>query len=1034
MRRNSIARRGWTTCALATLVTVLVAGSAVAADPEWRLWAVAPDGITNDKPVTIDAWIENVGDVPLSGVVTVTHTFPAGIAPVDPAITGGFGSSCQIVNQASVCATNVDGLVSGSQIRFRYAANVAGASGTLLDTIEASGGGMPSGQTVEQAMTVGAFEPFAVKQFAMELSDDDGGPAMQAGSTPHELANTLVLRSVAADPLGTGFSSVTAPTEHLRDTVVHVPAGFVGNPTATRVKCTGGQLTQPALGSERIPSCPQESQVGFVRILSSLGPALVPLYNLVPPVGSPAAFGFTYQALTVILTARLRPSDNGIDIIARTAPSSVPLTAVYVTMWGVPADPSHDNLRHLCMDEFMGNNGGRTCPSEATPRPFLRMPTSCSGSPLPWSVAVNSYEDPFNPEFASTTTAHTIGCAILPFDPKLTLAPTTARPHSPTGLDATLTLPQDHGPLGLATADLRTATVTLPEGMTINPSSADGLKACSDADLKLGQEGPSSCPDGAKIGTVTLTTPLLDHPLGGSILLRPQNSDDPTTGELFRIAVEVRSDDDGVHLKLPGAVRADPLTGRITTTFDNLPQLPFASMKLHFKSGPRAPLASPRTCGVQRAATLMTAWSEKVVPDQSVFSIDGCGPNRFSPTFRAGSDNPLAGKRTTFRISLGRDDGDEPFGSLTVDSPTGLLGHIKNAQECSRPAADAGTCSSASLIGRAIAGAGVGPNPFFITDGKAFLTNPYRGAPYGLSVVVRALAGPFDLGTVVVRAAIHVDPHTAALRVVSDPFPTVVKGVALNLRAVRIAIDKPGFMVTPTSCAKKSVDASITSTSGDRVKRSSPYQVGSCRELSFSPKLKLSAGAVGRTGFRQSTPFTATLTQRPGQANIKRVKVSLPTTLSALLPVVNRACTRAQFDAGNCRSAEIGSAVARSPLLPHALRGGAYFVKHPGQPLPDLIVALRGDVSIDLVGKVTIPGGKQLATDFKAVPDAAIRRFTLRLRAGRNGPLGVARNLCSRSARRATASVTMQGQNGKTIDRQQRLKIKGCGGGRGRQR
>jgi hypothetical protein len=1033
--RKPIARRAWSSCALAVLISLVVGASAVAADSEWRLWAVAPDGITNDKPVAIQGWLENVGQLPLTGSVTVTHTFPIGLAPVDPGIEGGFGSSCHIIAQASVCDINVDGLVSGGQVRFKYETAVAGASGTLIDTIQATGGGMISGQTSEQAMTVGVSEPFAVKQFGVGLADQNGASAMQAGSSPSEIVNALVLRSVAADQFGTGAFSVTAPTEHLRDTSVRVPPGFVGNPTVTPAKCSGGQMTQPSPQSatQSIPNCPQGSQIGFARILSSLGPALVPLYNLVPPVGSPAAFGFTYQAITVILTAKLRPSDNGIDIVAKTSPSSVPITAVYVTMWGVPADAAHDHMRHLCMDGFHGSNGNM-CPSDAPSRPFLRLPTSCPGSPLPWSVDVNSYEDPFNLEHAATSTPAIEGCQHTPFDPALTLTPTTATAHSPTGLDATLTIPQDYGPLGLSQADLRTATVTLPDGMTINPSSAGGLKACADADLELGQEGPSSCPDGAKIGTVRLTTPLLDHPLGGFIWLRPQNSQDPASGELFRIAVEVRSDDDGVHLKLPGAVRADPDTGRLTTTFDQLPQLPFSAMHLQFKSGPRAPLTTPRTCGAQSAPTLMTGWNDKVVPDQATFSVDGCAPVQLSPTFRAGSDDPQPGIRTPLQLSLGRDDADDLFRTLDVDTTTGLLGRIKDARECASAAADAGSCSSASLIGRVTAGAGVGPNPFFIPDGKVFLTGPYRGAPYGLSVVVRALAGPFDLGTVVVRAAIHVDRHTAALRVVSDPFPTVVKGVPLNLRAVRISIDKPGFMVTPTSCAKKSIDATVTSISGLTARISSPYRLAGCGDLPFAPKLTLSVGAPGRTGFRQSTPFTATLTQRPGQANIKRVKVSLPTTLSALLPVVDRACTREQFEAENCRRAEVGSAIARSPLLPNALKGGAYFVKHPGQPLPDMVVALRGDVSIDLIGKVTIPGGKQLATDFKAVPDAAIRRFTLRLRSGRNGPLGVARNLCSRQARRATASVTMQGQNGKTIDRQQRLRIKGCGGGRSRQR
>jgi hypothetical protein len=1038
MHLNSKAHIGRAICALAALILLLAAASAVAAGPEWRLRAIAPDGINDNKPVTIVGWVSNVGDVPLSGTLTITHTFPAGISPVDPEVRGGLGSSCQIVNQASMCDINVDGLVPGSDVRVIYNnAPVSGASGTLLDTIDAAGGGMATGRTVEQLMTVGEFSPFGVKQFAMDLSAIDRSPAAQAGSTPRELESTILLRSVATDQLGVGFQALFAPTEHLRDAVVHVPGGFVGNPNATPVKCTLGQLAEPSplTSGQRIPNCPQNSQVGFVRVQAGLAPDEIPLYNLEPPPGSPAAFGFTYQALTVILTARLRPKDNGIDIVASKAVSSLPLSAVWVTMWGTPADSSHDTLRHLCMDGFEGNLNGASCPSDAQPKPFLRMPTSCSSGPLPWSADLTTYEHPSTAVHADTASAPVTGCELLQFDPQLTLTPTNTAPYGPTGLDATLTMPQDVGQLGLSDADLRTAVVTLPEGLAINASSADGLKACSDADLKLGQEGPSSCPDGAKIGTVTLTTPLLDHPLGGSIQLRTQSSDDPASGEMFRIAIEVRSDDDGIHLKLPGAVRVDPVTGRIVTTVDNAPQLPFSSMQLHFKSGPRAPLTTPRTCGVHSSVMQFTGWNGKPATGQSAFSLSGCAPKHLTPVFRAGSENPQPATRTPFQVSLRRDDSDEPFEGLTMETPTGLLGAIKDAERCGDAAANAGTCSGAAQIGRATVGAGTGSNPFYITDGKVFLTGPYKGAPYGLSVVVRAVAGPFDLGSVVVRAAIHIDRHTAALRVVSDPFPTVIKGVPTNLRTVRISVDKPGFMVTPTSCAQKSVDATVTSTTGLTAKVSSPYRLAGCRELSLAPKLKLSVGAPRRTSsVGVSTPFKATLTQSPGQSNLARVKVSLPTTLAALLPVVNRACTQTQFDTGRCNGSRVGSATARSPLLPHALRGGAFFVKHPGQPLPDLVVGLRGDVSIDLVGKVSIPGGKQLATDFNAIPDAPLSRFTLSLVAGRNGPLGVSRNLCTKQARRAAATVTMRGQNGATIHRHERLHISGCGGGKHRNR
>ena len=325
-------------------------------------------------------------------------------------------------------------------------------------------------------------------------------------------------------------------------------------------------------------------------------------------------------------------------------------------------------------------------------------------------------------------------------------------------------------------------------------------------------------------------------------------------------------------------------------------------------------------------------------------------------------------------------------------------------------------------------GAGVGSNPFFVTGGRVYLTAPYKGAPYGLAVAVDAVAGPFNLGTVVVRQAIHVDPRTAQLSVVSDPFPTIVKGVVLHIRSVRVAIDKPHFMVAPTNCSKLQVGGTATSVAGATAALASRFQVGGCKSLKFAPKLSLSVGGTGHTRRGNSTPLKAVLTQVPGGSNLKSVSVSLPQTLAALLPVVNRACTLAEYQSGRCRKAQAGTAVARTPLLKDPLRGGVFFVRHPGRPLPDLMVALRGDIDIDLVGRVTIPGGTRLATNFDTIPDAPVSKFTLSLVAGSHGPLGVSTNLCSTRGKRSTADVRMVGQNGATITQSPRLHISGCGG------
>jgi hypothetical protein len=455
-------------------------------------------------------------------------------------------------------------------------------------------------------------------------------------------------------------------------------------------------------------------------------------------------------------------------------------------------------------------------------------------------------------------------------------------------------------------------------------------------------------------------------------------------------------------------------------------------MLLHFKTGARAPLTTSRACGAQTTAVELASWSDKLVDTTDSFNVSGdgngapCPASGFAPTFTAGSQNPVAGASTPFLVSLNRSDGDQPFSALSVFSPTGLLGRIRTADLCSDGAANAGTCGAGSLIGSSTVGVGTGPDPFFVGGGKVYLTGPYKGAPYGLSVVTPAVAGPFNLGTVVVRAAINIDPQTAQLKVVSDAFPSIVKGVPLSIRSIRLSIDKPGFMVNPTSCAVKHVLGTATSSEGASAALSSRYQVANCQGLKFTPKLSMTVGDRGHTSPGQSAPLSATVTEPAGQANLREVKVTLPATLDAHLAVVSRACTLAQYYAGSCRRAEIGSATAVSPLLRHALRGAAFFVKHPGRALPDIMVALRGEVSIDLVGKVSVSHSTYLVTDF-AAPDAPVSRFTLNLVSGSaHGPVGVVTNLCSKKARNATESVLMRGQNGAVINVRQRIHIRGC--------
>jgi len=1016
--------------ALAVLLAVGVAGVASAA-PVLRVSMWDPDHVTPGRPLLMWVNVMNVGDEPLSGNLTIRYTFPAEVTLVDPTADGGAPApTCTPSGQVNECVADVTGYPMGRNMLYQVLTSVdSGATGTLTGSIEVSGGGASNSVLVPLSFSTAPIGPFEVDGFDVAIEDNPAVQPAQAGGVPTEVDTSAELRSQSIANFGFPFLTTISPSESFRDVVVHVPPGFVGYPTATAKRCTAGQLSEQATGSAQVPVCPRDSQIGLALVN---GKDTVPVYNLEPPKGAPAEFGFYYQGIIVNLRAKVRPSDYGIDIVTSRAPSSVPISKFEVQLWGVPTASAYDRVRAECTTLLYGaGTNGDLCPSTAPREAFLRMPTSCDG-PLSWSMDINTYQHPELFHHREATTPAPSNCGLNPFNPALTLTPSTLAPHASSGVDTVVAMPQIFGPNGIAPADIRRVDVQLPAGLTVNPSSADGLKACTDADLRIRQEGVATCDPASKLGTVTVRTPLLDHPIGGSVFLRPQNSDDPQSGELFRLAIEVRSDDDGVNIKLPGSLRADPNSGQLTATFDDLPQLPFDSMTLHFKTGPRAPLATPSTCGVHTTEVDFLSWGNRPFHGSSAFTIGGCNPPRFAPTFRAGVENLLAGSSSPMHVMLERTDADQEFRGLTIDTPKGLLARVKDADQCSDAAARTGACPAGSLIGHAKVAAGVGSHPFWVDTGRVYLTESYRGAPYGLAVVVDAVAGPFNLGTVVVRQAIHFDSRTAQLSVVSDPFPTVVKGVPLRIRSVWVAIDKPRFMVAPTNCSKQRIAATATSVEGATASLTSRFRVGACRSLKFAPKLRLSVGRKGHTRRGNSTPFKAVLTQSPGQSNMKSVKVSLPRTLAALLPVVNRACTLAEYQAGRCAKARAGSAVAKTPLLKDPLRGGAFFVRNPRRPLPDLMVALRGDISIDLVGRVTIPGGTRLATNFDTIPDAPVSKFTLKIVAGSHGPLGVSTNLCSNRGKRSTADVTMRGQNGAVISREQRLKIRGCGGAKRR--
>ncbi len=1024
-------------CALALMVA-----APSYAGPVFKVSTQSPDSLPAGEKATISMGIQNVGDAATSGTFTVADTVGAGLTLPsagrveasrffsgdlyfeDPAV------ACQ--NAGSTVTCTVQGsLPPGTQLTLALQPAVSPeAIGTLTNSIAVSGGGAAA-VSAGQSMTVGPAAPFGFDETAADLLGADGSPASQAASDPAQFTTRLHFRTFAS-PLF-GVLPQVSSVEHFKDVTVQLPAGLLGNPSAA-ARCTAAQLVEfNPFGHELTPSCPPDSQVGFARLEIYGGQSgssnFVGLYNMVPPAGVAAEFAFNFAQTIVTLEAHVRP-DGSVYILSRDTSTTLPATAADITVWGVPADPSHDLYRDTCIESGIDRGpSGRSCPTNGARRAFLRLPTSCSGAPLAFSASSNSYEHPGVFAESVFSAPGVSGCEVVPFDPGFSVVPSSTVAGSPSGLDVDVSLPQNSNPDGLAESDLRRAVVTLPAGMTINPSSVGGLGACTDSELGLGSVEPASCPDSSKIGTVSVKTPLLEETLEGSVFLRTQNSSDPASGEMYRMAVELRDDARGVDIKLPGKISVDSNTGRVTTTFDDVPQQPFSDFHFHFKSGPRAPLIAPPTCGPQTMTAQMTGWSGAVRNLSSTFSVDCPGLEGFSPSFTAGTLNPQAGGFSPFTMTLSRPDGQQTLGGLTLRMPPGLLGVLKSVSRCPEPQASQGACDAGSLIGHVTTGAGAGPDPFYI-GGNVFLTGPYGGAPFGLAIVVRALAGPFDLGTVVVRAKVMVDPHTAQITVVSDPFPTILGGVPLYLRTVNVLVDRAGFIFNPTSCDPSSVDGTVTSTQGASVAVSDRFQAASCASLGFHPSFRVSTKA--RTSKKNGAFLDVRVGSGQGQANIGKVAVSLPKQLPSRLTTIQQACPQAVF-AQNPASCPVGSnigvATATTPILANPVTGPAYLVSHGGAAFPDLVLVLQAEgVTVDLVGSINIKKGVT-SSAFNSVPDVPISTFELSLPQGPHSALGAnvpakaKGSLCGQSL---VMPTTITGQNGAQVKQSTKIAIAGC--------
>jgi hypothetical protein len=848
--------------------------------------------------------------------------------------------------------------------------------------------------------------------------------------------------------------------------IVDLPLGFIGDPLAA-AECPESVLQK----TEVLPGrCPAASVVGEILIEQGPESERAFIYNVVPEAGYPALFGFEFQRGLVYLRPRVLPTAGGYVLstaaVDVTRSTNLKLSGATITFFGDPT--AHDGAGNKL--EFFTN------------------PDGCGAGPLKGRFEMDSWVDPErwvsaeSTFFEASAGQSVSGCGSLVFEPSIEVKPEPEQStvDTPAGYEVTLRVPQTPDTEGtLATPDLRDASVSFPAGVSVSPSAANGLVACQASGpegIELGsndllsdgnkaQEGeeigadglvhPAAghCPLASEIGSVEAFSPVLEAPLKGHLYVaepscggegQPACTEaSAADGELFGVYMEVAGS--GVIIKVKGEASVDPQSGQVTTKFTETPQLPFSELKLRLNGGPGAPLANPQSCGTFTATSELTPWSAPTTPNadpSSPFGITGCaGAGGFAPSFLAGSVSTAAAVFSPFTVTFGRRDGEQDLGGVVVGLPVGLLARVAGVVLCGEAAADAGSCPAGSRVGTATAAAGAGSAPFW-QSGPVFLTGPYGGGPFGLSVVVPAKAGPYNLGDIVVRAAIHVDPVTSAVSVVSNPLPQMVDGVPLRVQTVNVTVggEGPGFTFNPTDCAGSRVSGTISSAQGAVVGVSSPFAATGCAALPFKPVF--TASTIGRASKADGASLSVRLTlpgalagsgMVGGGANVASFKLEFPKQLPSRNTTLQKACLAVVFQANpaGCPAAsDIGSVLVHTPVLAVPLAGPVYLVSYGGEKFPQLVMILQGEgVTLDVTGTVFVSKAGITSVTLKAVPDAPFSSVEVKTPAGpfsiltANVPEKKEFSLCGQSLSMPTEIV---GQNGAVVRQATKVTIAGC--------
>jgi hypothetical protein len=906
-------------------------------------------------------------------------------------------------------------------------------------------------------LPAGAQAAFGINNFDVTFTDAEGNPA-EAGSHPFALTFSA----------GTNFDEALIPEGYLRDLSVEQIPGFVGDTTAYK-RCTTAEFL--ALnGSE--PGCSPQTQVGIAGVTAQTAGVwqTLPIFNLTPPPGVLLRLGFHIATESIYIDAGLNQSPPYNAVAAsRNTPQLINVFGTKIQLWGNPSDPRHDELRGPCgaqaaflepgdIEGFEFKPTGKSCPVPANPKPFLTMPTDCS-HPLSSSYAAVSWND-LDGDGVSDTNAGSrlthdlagnptplFGCGKLNFKPSITALPTTRAAQSPTGLDFSLDVKDE----GLTSAKegarahsaIKKAVVTLPEGMTANPSVAEGLEVCSEDDLRretLASAPGAGCPEASKIGTLEVESPLVEEPIKGALYQASPHANlaDDT---LLAFYVVFKNPRLGVIVKLPVKVEPDPKTGQLIAVTEDIPQLPFSHFRLHFREGGRSPLVSPPLCGTYEASAELTPWSGGApTTTNSAFQIVS-GPNEgpcpkggtppFEPGFAAGSQSNAAGRFSPFSMRLTRRDGDQDLTRFDATLPPGvgaILAGVDKCPDAQIALAKAKTgiaelhspsCPANSRVGSVEAGAGVGSQLTYV-PGSIYLAGAFGGAPLSVVGVVPAVAGPFDVGTVVTRQALVVNPRTAEVTADgahSDPLPHILAGIPLVVRDIQVNVDRNHFTYNPTDCDPFAAKASIWGGGLDPfsladdspVARQARYQAASCASLGFKPSLTLKLKGGTKRG--DHPKLRGVFKPRAGDANLKSLVLRLPRSAFLDQGHIRTICTRVQFAAKACPAGAIyGHARAFTPVLSEPLEGPVY-LRSSNHKLPDFVAALHGLVDVEAVARIDSKHGGIRAT-FTEVPDAPISKVVVNMEGGKKGLIVNSTNLC---AAKHHADADFEGHNAKQL-------------------